>query len=127
MPLELGDHPALVLPALRLVGKVLEEPLDHGQRRSPNGPRQPLRDLLAQHAVGGQPYGVEIARLFQPRIDRRDRVGGIRPEEAASKVAASVAGDDRIEDIPPAISAVDVAIAQGTASSMPNWLNKKFG
>jgi hypothetical protein len=62
-----------------------------------------MRDLLAQDVVGRQPDGVEVACLFQPLIERGDRIGGIRPEEAAPKVACSIAGDDRIKDIPPAV------------------------
>ena len=65
-----------------------------------------MRDLLAQYSVGGQTDGVEITGLFQPLIDRRDRIGGVRPKEAASKVALRVAGDDGVEDTPPALSAV---------------------
>jgi hypothetical protein len=74
-----------------------------------------MRDLLAQDVVGGQPDGVEIARLFQSPIECRDRIGGIRAKEAAPKVAVSIACDDRVENISPAVSAVNVAIAQGTA------------
>ena len=74
-----------------------------------------MRDLLAQDVVGGQSDGVEIARFFQPRIERGDRIGSVRPKEAAPKVAASIAGDHRIKDVPPAIGAVDIAVAQGTA------------
>lgn len=114
MPFDLGDHTALLVPALRLILEVLDEPLDLGQRRPPCRLRQPVRDLLAQDAVGGQPDGVDIARLFQSFVDRWDRRGGVGPEEAALKVAASIAGDDRIKDAPPAVSAVDVAMPQGT-------------
>ncbi len=74
-----------------------------------------MRDLLPQDVVGRQPNGVKIACLLQPRIDRGDRVGGVSAEEAAPKVAASVADNHRVEDVPPAVSAVDVAIAQGAA------------
>ena len=72
------------------------EPLHLGLRRPPHGPRQPMRDLLAQDGVGRQPDGVEEPGFFQPLIDRRDRVGGIGPEEPAAKVAASVPGDDGV-------------------------------
>jgi hypothetical protein len=114
MPFDLGDHAALLVPGCRLILEVLEEPLDLGQRRPPHGPRQPMRDLLAQDVVGGQPDGVEIARFFQPLIDRGDRIGGIGPEEPQD-VALGIPGDHRIKDVPPAVGAVDVAIAQGAA------------
>jgi hypothetical protein len=74
-----------------------------------------MRDLLAQDVVSGQPDGVEVDRFFQPRIERGDRIGSVRPKEAAPKAAASIPGDDGIKDIPPAIGAVDIAVAQGIA------------
>jgi hypothetical protein len=55
-----------------------------------------MRDFLAQDVVGRQPDRVEIARLFQPRIDRRDRVGGVGAEEAQD-VPRGIPGDHRIE------------------------------
>ena len=48
--------------------------------------------LLAQDVIGAQPDGVEVARLLKPFIECRDRIGGVSAEEAAPKVAASVAG-----------------------------------
>jgi hypothetical protein len=65
-----------------------------------------MRDLLAQDGVGGQTDGVEEPGFFQPHIDRGDRVGSVGPEEASTKVAASISGNDGIKDIPPAIGAV---------------------
>src|SRR3546814_6820367 len=38
---------------------------------------------------------------------RSDRVGSVGPEEASTKVAASISGNDGIKDIPPAIGADD--------------------
>jgi len=115
MLFDLGDHPALVLPTLRLILEVLEEPLDLGQRRPPHRARQPVRDLLAQDVVGRQPDGVKVACVFQAFVDRGDRIGGIRPEEAGPTVAASISGDDGVEDVPPVVGAVDVAMPQGTS------------
>ena len=86
-----------------------------------------MRDLLAQDVVRRQPDGVEESGFFQPLIDRGDRVGGVSPEEPATKVALRVARNYGVENVPPAIGAVDVAMAQAQRSSMPNWLNKKFG
>ncbi|MFT5870414.1 MAG: hypothetical protein ACI8TF_002538 [Paracoccaceae bacterium] len=74
-----------------------------------------MRDLLAQDVVGGQPVGTEIVRLFQSPIECRDRIGGIRAKEAAPKVAFNIACDDRVESLSLAVSAVNVAIAQGAA------------
>ena len=47
------------------------------RRKVAHGPRQPVRDLLAQHGVGGQPVGVEITCLFEACVDRRDGIGRI--------------------------------------------------
>jgi hypothetical protein len=77
-----------------------------------------MGDLLAQDVVGAQPDGVEVACLLKPLIECRDRIGGVSAKEAAPKVAASVAGDDRVENISPAIGTVDVAIAQSAALSV---------
>ncbi len=65
-----------------------------------------MRDLVAQNIVGGQSDGVEVTRFFQPRIDRGDRIGGVGLEETAPKVAASVAENDGVENIPPALGTV---------------------
>ena len=81
VPFDLGDHSARLVPGRRLILEVLEEPFDLGQGRPPHGPFQPMRDLLAQDVVRRQPDGVEEPGFFQPLIDRRDRVGGIGPEE----------------------------------------------
>ena len=42
-------------------------------------------------------------------------MGGIGPEEADPKIAASAAGDDGIENLPPVIGTVDVTVSQGTS------------
>ena len=86
-----------------------------------------MRDRLAQDGVGGQSDGVEIARFFQPRIERGDRIGSVRPKEAAPKVAASIPGDHRIKDLPPAIGAVDVAVTQGTALQHAELVEQEVG
>lgn len=89
MPFDLGDDAALVLLALCLVMEVLAEPLDHGQRRSPHKPCQPVRDPLAQGAGGGQPDGAEPDRLFKSRIDRGAALR--RPDMTAQKQSARYA------------------------------------
>ena len=86
-----------------------------------------MGDRLAQNGVGRQPDGLGEPGFFQPLIDRGDCVGGIVSEEPAAKVAVSIADDHRIEGVPPSIGAVDFAMPQVQRSSMPNWLNKKFG
>jgi len=127
MPFDLGDHTARLVPRPCLILEVLEEPFDLGQGWPSHRPCQPMRDLLAQDVVGGQPDGVEILRLFQPRIDRGDRVGSVGPEEASPKVAASIPGDDGVQDIPPAIGAVDIAVAQGAALQHAEPVEQEVG
>tara|TARA_B100000378_G_scaffold218159_1_gene181441 strand:+ start:212 stop:451 length:240 start_codon:yes stop_codon:yes gene_type:complete len=61
---------------------------------------QPVRNLFLEQRVRGQPDGIGITCLFQPFIDRQDRVGGIRPKEPPSKVATSVARNNGVENIP---------------------------
>ena len=73
-----------------------------------------MSNLLAQHGIGGQPDGVEIARLLQPRLDCRVGISGVGSQET-HKVARGILGDHRVEDVPPAIGTVEVAIAQGAA------------
>jgi hypothetical protein len=83
MPFDLGDDAALLVPALCLVMEVFEEPFDLGQRRAPDRPGQPVRDLLAKHGIGGQPDGVEVARLFEPCVDRGAGISGVGAVDVA--------------------------------------------
>ena len=125
MPLDLGDHAAWFVPALRLILEILVEALDLGQRGAPHRPGQPMCNLLPQHGIGRQPNGVEIASLFEPCVDRRAGIGGVGAEEAATKLAASGAGDHRVEHIPPVVGAVDIAMTQGTAFQHPELVEHK--
>ena len=126
MPFDLGDHPAFLVPGRRLILEVLIEALDLGLRGSPDRARQPMRDLLAQDVARRQPDGVEITCLFQSFVERRDRIGGIGPEEPQD-VPRGIVGDDRIEDAPLAIGTVDVAIAQGAAFQHAELVEQEVG
>ncbi|EDP61583.1 hypothetical protein BAL199_07853 [alpha proteobacterium BAL199] len=86
-----------------------------------------MSDAAFENGVLLHPDGVEIACPFQSLIECRDRIGGIGPEEAATKVATSVAGDHRIKDVPPAVGAVDVAIAQGAAFQHAELVEQEVG
>ena len=59
--------------------------------------------------------GIVFSNSPFQRLDGGEQDDGIRPEEAAPKVAPGIAGDDRIKNISPAVSAVNVAGAQGAA------------
>lgn len=65
-----------------------------------------------RYVVYGQPDSIEIALLFLPRIDRWTREGCIGPEETHD-ITLAISGDEGGDDVPPAISTVAVAIAQG--------------
>jgi hypothetical protein len=83
-----------------------------------------MRDLVLEHRVGGQPDGVEILRLFQPFVDRGDRIGCVGPEEPQD-VPRGTPGSDGGENVPPAISAVDIAMAQGAALQHAELIEQK--
>ena len=85
-----------------------------------------MSNAAFENGVLLHPDGMETTCLFQSLIECRDRIGGIGPEEPHD-VSLGLSGNDGGEDISPAVSAVDVAVAEGAASSMPNWLNRKFG
>ena len=125
MPFDLGDHTALLVPGPRLILELVEEPFDLGQGWPPHGPCQSVRDLVLEYSVGGQPDGVKIVCLFQPLVNRGNCVGGVGSEEPASKVALRVARNDGVENIPTAIGAVDIAVAQGTALQHAELVEKK--
>ena len=114
MPFDLRGDPALLVPGCGLILEILVEPLYLGQRGSPYGPHQPVRDLLAQDGICGQPDGVEITCLFEACVDRRNGIGRIGPKEAQD-VAIGISGDHRVQNLLPAVGAVDVAMPQGIA------------
>lgn len=124
MPFDLGDHTARFVPGSRLILEVLVEALHLGQRRSSHGPGQPVRDLLSQDFVGWQPDGVEIARLFKVFLQVWHCIGGIGPKKPHD-VALRIPGDDRIENVAPAIGAEDVAVAQGSAFQHAELVEQK--
>ena len=126
IPFDLGDDAALLVPGRRLILEVLVEAFDLGQRRPPHGARKPMRDLLAQNGVVGQPDGVEEPSFFQPLTDRGACVCGIGSEEPQD-VARCIPGDHRIEDVPPTVGAVDAAMPQGTALQHAKLVEQEDG
>ena len=124
MPLDLRDHAAFTLPALRLIMEVLVEALDPGLRGPPHWPGQAVRDFLPQHGIGGQPDSVEIACFFKAFIDRGNGEGGIGAEKA-HEMTPGISGEHRVQDFLPAICAMDVAVAQGAAFEHPELVEQK--
>ena len=114
VPFDLVDDPTRLVPPPPLILKVLLEPLHVGLRWSSNGAGQLMRDLLAKNGVGWQTYGVEIARLFQQRVEFSCRVSAIGPE-VPHDVALGILCNNGIKDLLPAIGTVYVAVAQGAA------------
>ncbi len=81
MPLDLGNHPARLVPRRRLILEVFVEALDLGLRRSPNGSGQSVTvmepvDLLPVQV--GQPFPVlgqgQRLGLEPPHLRRRGRL-----------------------------------------------------
>ena len=73
-----------------------------------------MRDLLAQDGIGGQPNGMEGAHIFEPFVYPGNCKGDVGAQEP-HEIALGVPGDHRVQNILPAIGAVDVATSQGAA------------
>ena len=71
-----------------------------------------MLDLVPEHSVGGQPDGVKVACFFHSVLNDGDRIGSVRAKEPHD-VLISIPNNDGVENIPPAIGAVDIAMAQG--------------
>ncbi len=94
--------------------EVLVETLHPGLRGAAYGPGWPMRDLLVQDSIGGQPNGMEGAHIFEPFVYPGNCKGGGGAEKP-HEIALGIPGDHRVRNILPAIGAVDVAVAQGAA------------
>ena len=113
MPLDLGDHPARLGPASRLVGEIGIEPT-HLVRRSPDRALEQIADPALQDLVGGQPDRVFDPLRLQELVDFWHCKGRVRPEIDARDLAL-IAHNDRLEHTIPAIGAVHVAGTQRAA------------
>ncbi len=71
-----------------------------------------MRDLLAQDGIGGQPNGMEVAHIFEPFAYPGNCKGGVGAQEP-HEIAPGIPGDHRVQNILPAIGAVDVAVVRG--------------
>src|SRR5260370_30959403 len=82
------------------------------KRRSPDRTLQQVSDLALQDGVARQPDRVAVALDFEELVNLR--VGESRvAAEIAPLHRAPIAGDHRLQHPAPAVSAVDVARAQG--------------
>ena len=73
-----------------------------------DGTRQQVGDALLQDRVGRETDSVEEVLGFQKLVDIRLGEGGI-PSEVAAQVPFPVALNDRLQNVAPAVGAVDVA------------------
>src|SRR6516165_4883525 len=110
MPLDLGNHPARLALAGRLVGEVRVVSADFVWGPSDRSFEQ-VADPVLQDLVGAQPDRVFYVLSLQVLVDTRHGEGGIGPEIDAPDPAA-IAQDDRLEHVLPAIGAVHVAGTQ---------------
>src|SRR5450631_1302799 len=110
MPLHLGDDPARMGPARRLVPKALVEPL-HVVRRSADRTLEQMADALLRYLVCGQ-----ADRVFDPFSLHELIHVGLSESSVASKGDAfhrsSVARNDRLEHMLPSVGAVNVPRAK---------------
>ena len=81
---------------------------------------------LLKHIVALQADGVEITFRFQHLVKLREGKGGIGPKEPHPG-ATLVSGDDRGQNLLPAIGAVDIALAQGAVLKIAKLVEHKEG
>src|SRR5476649_1667854 len=113
MPLDLGDHPARLGPASRLIGEIGMEPA-HIIGWAADWPLEQISDPPLQDEVFRQTYGVFDPFGFEELVDLEIRKAGVGPKINARDVA-SVTRHDRVEHFLPAVRAVDVAGTQSAA------------
>jgi hypothetical protein len=75
--------------------------------RPAHGSLQQGRHFLLQDRMTGEPHRLQAAGLFEVVIERRTGKGRIGPNVEAHRSPCG-AGDDRLQYLPPAMSAVHV-------------------
>jgi len=85
-----------------------------------------MGNALLENLVGFKANCVKKTRTPQEFINVRCSEGGIASEIAA-KVPFPVTLNDGFQNIPPSVSAVDIAGAQATPLQIANWLNRNSG
>src|ERR1700720_4016127 len=112
MPLDLGDHPARLGPALRSIAEIGME-ATYLVRRSPDRTLEQVANPTLQDLVGRQPDRVFDVLSLQVLVDARHGEGGIGPKIDAPDPA--IPQDDRLEHALPAVGAVHIAGTQRAA------------
>jgi hypothetical protein len=111
--LDLGNHPARLGPACRLVGEIGVVPPDLVGRPSDRALEQ-IGNPVLQNLVRRQTDRIFDPLGFEALVDPRHGEGGIGAEVDAKDLAL-IAHDDRFEHTLPAVGAVHVAGTQDAA------------
>src|SRR5665811_2448463 len=86
VPLDLGNHAARYLPALRLITEAGVVPSDLA-RRTANRALEQVADPLLKNLIGRQPDRVLVAFGLLELVDLRVRKGGIGAKVTALELA----------------------------------------
>src|SRR6266478_5411816 len=106
MPLNLGHDVARLIPAQRPIAEAGVVAADF-LRRPPDWALEQVSDLALQDGVGRHPDRIAVALGFEELVDLRIGKGRVAAEIAPLH-GATVAGDHRLQHVPPAGRAVDV-------------------
>src|SRR5262249_31817370 len=112
MPLDLGNHPARLAPASRLIGEIGMEPT-HLVRWSSDRTLEQIADPVLEDPVGRQADRIFDPLGFQELVDLRHGERCVSAE-IDTRDLALVACNDSLEHAVPAVGAVHVAGTQGT-------------
>src|SRR5262245_48145615 len=127
MPLDLRHHPALPVPALRLIAEARVE-ASHVMRGAADRSREQGRDPLLEHLVGRQADRILEAVRLQVLVYVGQGEGRIAPQQA-SECLVAIARDDRAEHLAPAVRAVHAGrrsspcpvLAPGMGAALAAW------
>ena len=113
MPFHFGDHPTRLRPASGLIAKIGMEPA-YLVRRSSDRAREQIGDPVLQDLVRWQPDRIPDPLRFKKFVNLGIGKGGVSPKIDARDFVL-VARYDGLQHRVPAIGAVNVAGAKGTA------------
>jgi len=112
-PFELGHHPTRPIPRARLVQQVVEGP-HGGAWLQPLRPLQVWLEHSLQYGIAGQAERIQKLVLLQKLIALWASKPGVTPELLAQP-GLGVPVHNRGQELPPTVSAGDVALAQPRA------------
>ena len=85
-----------------------------------------MGDAFSKNHVGFETDRVLVALGFQELIEVRCGKGCIA-SEVTPQLAVPIPGDHGFQNVAPAMSAMDIAGAQGAPLKIANWLNTNSG